>query len=203
MRDAIRRAQGGPQAQSAKRARARDYDLELSRSRSESRTLRSRTSGSCSASGARRARSRASRARDRAHSQIGSSHVCWSERGSRRKSAAGRRCEAAAHGARASISRNQPQSAAISRNQPQSAAIGRNRSQSAAHHSAHLTTRAPVAQVPSQSAAISRPSQRAHLSHKCHRCEDAWVERLIGLTVDAIQVDSPCVGAVIPSVDAI
>ena len=146
MRDAIRRAQGGPQAQSAKRERARDHNLELSRSRSESRTLRSRTSGSCSASGARRARSRASRVRDRAHSQIGSSHVCWSERGSRRKSAAGRRCEAAAHGARASISRNQPQSAAISRNQPQSVAIGRNR--------------------PPITALIS---QRAHLSHKCHR----------------------------------
>ena len=46
----------------------------------------------------------------------------------------------------AAISRNQPQSAAISRNQPQSVAIGRNR--------------------PPITALIS---QRAHLSHKCHR----------------------------------
>ena len=60
------------------------------------RTLRSRTSGSCSASAARRARSRASRARDRVRSQIRSSRACSSGRGSRRKSAAGRRCVAAA-----------------------------------------------------------------------------------------------------------
>ena len=165
MRDAIRRAQGDPQAQSAKRARARYYDLELSRSRSESRTLRSRTSGSCSASGAPRARSRASRARERAHSQIGSSHVCWSERGSRRKSAAGRRCEAAAHGARASISRNQPQSAAIGRPSQRSSHNARTCRTSAiaiSRNQPPITARAPVAQVPSLRRCLGGAPYRAH-----------------------------------------
>jgi hypothetical protein len=60
-----------------------------------------------------------------------------------------------------------------------------------AHHSA------------ARSAQLQCPSQRAHLSHKCHRCEDARVERHIGRTVDAIQVDPSGVRSVVPSVDAI
>ena len=142
------------------------------------RTLRSRTSGSCSASAARRARSRASRARDRSRSQIRSSRACSSGRGSRRKSEVGRRCVAAAQ-VRTSV--DQRRSASI-RIDARHGALN-----FSAHHSAHLQC----------------PSQRAHLPHKCHRREDARVERHIGRTVDAIQVDPSGVGAVVPSVDAI
>ena len=218
MRDAIGRPQGGPQAQSAKRARSRARNLETSRSKSRdislgisrshpsksnqrqsevircnqisldlARTLRSRTSGSCSASAARRARSRASRARDRARSQIRNSLACSSGRGSRRKSEAGRRCVAAAQ-VRTSVDQHRSESmrgTERSTSQPITARHGA--LNFSAHHSAHLQC----------------PSQRAHLPHKCHRCEDARVERHIGRTVDAIQVDPSGVRSVVPSVDAI